>query len=299
MATFEAKGVIYFYSVAREDEWYRIDLESLPREKLRPIAGGFTLEEGTRWTVVGEDIYCTGGLRMDSDDAVSRKLHKYNTTKPNNSGWQTIPSSRKLGWCKPFVFGYEEKIYVVGGYRYSRDLSVNSSWTSWGEFYNLRTGTWHCLSAKVQPQYDYFGACPAVLMNKTTVVFYSLGDGSLLFLNAVSDTVHCEKHPNLKFGDQGCAFLVPDGLQGCQYLDLLTHVARFTQPLAYNSTLYWFSCDMCLYGYDIDKKRWFQSNSLQGDLPWSLTLHPRRLICIPILVDLCNGKFLVIAALDF
>lgn len=119
----------------------------------------------------------------------------------------------------------------------------------------------------------------------------------MLFFNAVKDTLRVEDHPNLKFSDQGCAFLVPDGLQGCVYLDPLTHVAQNTQPVAYNSTLYWFSCDLCLYGYDIDKKRWFQSNSLQGKLPWSLMLDPRCLVRIPILLDLCNGKFLVIVAL--
>ncbi|XP_059286373.1 uncharacterized protein LOC132039854 isoform X2 [Lycium ferocissimum] len=234
-----------------------------------------------------------GGIKETEDHeyTVSKVLHTYNS----NSTWEIVSAPRNLRWHKPLVFAFGRRIYVVGGNRISPDYfeDDDEDWTHFCEFYDLDNEAWHVLSLKVgdMDKFGSFGASYAALMdNKTTTVFYSFYDGgSMLFYDVVMEELRYEEHhPNLELGRNG----VRQGLEGCKYLDVLFRVAMNRKPLVCYSTLYWFSCDLCLYGYDFGKGRWYQSRSLLKELIWPRSL---QIVTIPLLFDLCNGKFLVMA----
>ncbi|XP_060173484.1 uncharacterized protein LOC132604144 [Lycium barbarum] len=295
----EASRVIYFRSIGGGlHEYYCINCDFLAEERICPLTS-FTYERGTGWTVTDDYIYCIGGIREteDLEYTVSKELHKFNTRNPNST-WEIVSARRNLRWYKPLVFAFGRRIYVIGGDRFSPDYEiVDEDWTHFGEFYDLDTQTWHILSLEVGDieKFGNFGTTYAALMDKKKIVFYSFGGGSMLFYDVVTEELRYEEHhPNLELGKKG----VRQGLEGCMYLDVLFRVARNMKALVCYSTLYWFSCDLCLYGYDFCKGRWFQSRSLRKELNWPLSLHISQILAIPLLFDLYNGTFLVMAALD-
>ncbi|KAK4723821.1 hypothetical protein R3W88_026600 [Solanum pinnatisectum] len=285
-------GVIYFDNGLHE--YFKIDLDSLP-DKLSPIAN-FTTENSPGWTVIDECIYFIGGIKEVNEtkhSTVSMNFTKYNTTNPNST-WEIISHNRNLRWYQPFVFAFGRKIYVISGYRLLSDYydrKDNADWTYWGEYYNLDSQTWHYLP-KLEG-FETFSAFRTALMDKTTIVFYSVG-GSVLLLYDVAKEEWIHKkhhHPNMYLANM---VFHPNGLEQCHCRPALFSVANNTTAVVCHSTLYWLNNDLCLYGYDYVRKRWFQSNSLRAELGWSLSVQPEHIVYSPLMFYLDDKTFVAI-----
>ncbi|KAL3325946.1 hypothetical protein AABB24_036918 [Solanum stoloniferum] len=285
-------GVIYFDNGLHE--YFKIDLDSLP-DKLSPIAN-FTTENSPGWTVIDECIYFIGGIKEVNEtkhSTVSMNFTKCNTTNPNST-WEIISHNRNLRWYQPFVFAFGRKIYVISGYRLLSDYydrKDNADWTYWGEYYNLDSQTWHYLP-KLEG-FETFSAFQTALMDKTTIVFYSVG-GSVLLLYDVAkeEWIHKEHHhPNMYLANM---VFHPNGLEQCHCRPALFSVANNTTAVVCHSTLYWLNNDLCLYGYDYVRKRWFQSNSLRAELGWSLSVQPEHIVYSPLMFYLDDKTFVAI-----
>lgn len=109
---------------------------------------------------------------------VGMKLNKYNTTIPNST-WDLISPNRNLRWYMPSVFAFGRKIYVVSGFPFIFDCyegKENADWeTYWGEeCYNLDSKTWSYLPKLTHIDIESFSGFKTTVMDKTTIVFYSL-----------------------------------------------------------------------------------------------------------------------------
>ncbi|KAG5603164.1 hypothetical protein H5410_034534 [Solanum commersonii] len=101
--------------------------------------------------------------------------------------------------------------------------------------------------------------------------------------------IHLEElhHPNMILTGS-------DLFEQCAGGETLFYIVKNIKAVVCDSTLYWFNNDLCLYGYDYVQKRWFQLNSLEGELTWQLFLDPKYLVYIPLLVYLDNETFVAI-----
>uniref|UniRef100_M1DHE8 Uncharacterized protein n=1 Tax=Solanum tuberosum TaxID=4113 RepID=M1DHE8_SOLTU len=286
------RGVIYFCNGF--GEYYRIDLNCLP-ERLSSIAN-FTAEKSVGWTVIDECIYCIGGMKGEySPFTVGMNLNKFTPTTNSNSTWELILPHRNLRWYNPFVFAFGRKIYVISGNKLIPDCKCESpDWTYLGEYYNLDSQTWTYLpkltqhSSNIDESLSAFGI--HAVMDKTTIVFYIVFTGLLLLYDLHEEKwIHEEElhHPNMKLAGS-------DLFEQCAGGETLSYIANNIKAVVCDSTLYWLNNDLCLYGYDYVQMRWFQSNSLEGELTWQLFLDPKYLVYIPLLFYLDNETFVAI-----
>ncbi|PHT55410.1 hypothetical protein CQW23_03896 [Capsicum baccatum] len=240
---------------SRIGEYYCIDLDCLPKRVSSIIQ--FTTEIFPGWTAADTCIYCIGGFKENS--VVGRTLHmyKYSNTTESTPTWTAMEPEKNLPLLHPFVFAFGRKIYVISGHEpvIYINREDNTDLTYPGEYYHLESKTWNYIP-KLKEMYgvcnDYTIIVAHVMDDKTRILFY---DGiTFLFYNLVEDA--------WKDGDR-LQFLREEGLEEDHKLWDLVH---FIKPVVCDSTLYWFHIDMCLYGFDYSRKRWFQSNSLQQKL---------------------------------
>lgn len=77
-----------------------------------------------------------------------------------------------------------------------------------------------------------------------------------------------EDHPCLDLN--GAAESHPKGLEDCADIRYIQReFARKVELVVNDSTFYWFTDDLYLYGYDFVEKRWYQSKCLKTEL-WTI-----------------------------
>ncbi|KAF3668954.1 hypothetical protein FXO37_09268 [Capsicum annuum] len=236
---------------SRMGEYYCIDLDCLPKRVSQIIQ--FTTEIFPGWTAADTCIYCIGGFKENS--IVGRTLHmyKYSNTTESTPTWTAMEPDRNLPLLHPFVFAFGRKIYVISGHEPVIYINHedNTDLTYPGEYYHLETPK-HRITYLNWRRCMVFVMIIHVMDDKTRILFY---DGiTFLFYNLVENA--------WKDGDR-LQFFREEGLEEDHKLWDLVH---FIKPVVCDSTLYWFHIDMCLYGFDYSRKRWFQSNSLQQKL---------------------------------
>ncbi|OIS98674.1 hypothetical protein A4A49_27401 [Nicotiana attenuata] len=193
-----------------------------------------------------------------------------------------------FGWVTPFVASIGRKLYVLGGPN-EREKSPDREFY-WGEIYDLDSKEWKVLELDINTFPDFIDSNWHVVEKDgegTRIILFLFSMECLLFYNVNTHEFLIEDHPSLNLSR-------PDPEQpDCGGIWEL----RGNLPMLNNSILYWFTDDLYLYGYDLVEKRWFLSKCLKKELwtipPktwWDANDDPRK----QILVDLCNGKFLVI-----
>ncbi|XP_059285104.1 uncharacterized protein LOC132038452 [Lycium ferocissimum] len=108
---------------------------------------------------------------------------------------------------------------------------------------------------------------------------------SIIFLDLTSaEILRQDDHPSFSLWGS------TDGTQN-EVSTILDYVSGHTTAVFREDTFYWFTYDLQLHGYDINLKTWFRSPSLITEFPpVELDEDP----FFPVLVDLHNGKFLVV-----
>ncbi|XP_060188374.1 uncharacterized protein LOC132617400 [Lycium barbarum] len=260
--------------------WYRFNpnAEAGKIKNIEPVAQLYSDREiQGGWAVTDEDdLYWAGGLDLGSEPPTSSKLLlKHSPILLSPRRWLQESDSRKLPRVTPFIQPLDRKLYVVAGSQHR--YSASSDWTKCGEVYDLDKKTWEYLNAHFQPfnNKDYQAAVG--LKDGTKMGFYNLSDpASILFLDLTSAKIHHEDHPSFSLGIKS--------------LITLSHVSARMPAVFREDTFYWFTYDLQLHGYDFNLKTWFHSPSL-------ITLFPPLKLddpFSPILVDLHNGKLLVV-----
>ncbi|PHT52159.1 hypothetical protein CQW23_06621 [Capsicum baccatum] len=214
----------------------------------------------------GLDCCCIGGIKRSEEHfgcTIGHTLYKYNTTEKCNK-WKCMEPHRNLGMDTPYVFAFDKKIYVIGGKgRLIQDINLTYA----GEYYDLDFKTWQYM-----PKLD-------------------LDDGdtfTFLFYNLVEDAwIHDDRLKNVKL-------FWEDGLEKMGCIHMLRQVVSHARPVVCDSTLYWFNNDMCLYGYDYSRKRWFQSNSLGHKLQWQTSQNCNQMFPTQLLFYRDNQTFVAI-----
>ncbi|KAM3215970.1 hypothetical protein P3L10_025410 [Capsicum annuum] len=202
---------------------------------------------------------------------------------------------RNLGMDTPYVFAFDKKIYVIGGKgRLIQDINLTYA----GEYYDLDFKTWLYMpkldlddgGLKVFSNYNTTTIVAHVMDDRTTLLFYEGDTFTFLFYNLVEDAwIHDDRLKNVKF-------FWEDGLEKMGCIHMLRQVVSHARPVVCDSTLYWFNNDMCLYGYDYSRKRWFQSNSLGHKLQWQTSQNCNQMFPTPLLFYRDNQTFVAIFA---
>ncbi|KAM3321172.1 hypothetical protein P3S67_008374 [Capsicum chacoense] len=241
----------------------------------------------------GLDCCCIGGIKRSEEHfgcTIGHTLYKYNTTEKCNN-WECMEPHRNLGMDTPYVFAFDKKIYVIGG---KGQLIQDINLTYAGEYYDLDFKTWQYMpkldlddgGLKVFSNYNNTTIVAHVMDDRTTLLFYEGDTFTFLFYNLVEDAwIHDDR---LKI----VQVFWEDGLEKMGYgkLCLMQGLWFVTQ------TLYWFNNDMCLYGYDYSRKRWFQSNSLGHKLQWQTSQNCNQMFPTPLLFYRDNQTFVAIFA---
>ncbi|KAM3288695.1 hypothetical protein P3S67_022125 [Capsicum chacoense] len=111
-----------------------------------------------------------------------------------------------------------------------------------------------------------------VVEDDVNQVFYSFEKGSMLIVDTSAGSMMVEHgHPS----QDNFSFVtlrnrrgpVPLGLERCHSADRsLDTAVACTRPVLLNQTLYYFTYDLRLYGYDLDLRKWFRSESLHPQI---------------------------------
>ncbi|KAM3383246.1 hypothetical protein P3S68_008821 [Capsicum galapagoense] len=256
------KSGAVLYLLSMYGEYYCIDLDSMPK-KISPITQ-FKLETCSGWTAAASEEL--RGQRSISD----------------------APSVR------PCINTIPLKNVTIGSVW---NLTGTLEWTH-REYYDLHFKTWQYMpkldlddgGLKVFSNYNNTTIVAHVMDDRTTLLFYEGDTFTFLFYNLVEDAwVHDDRLKNVKF-------FWEDGLEKMGCIHMLRQVVSHARPVVCDSTLYWFNNDMCLYGYDYSRKRWFQSNSLGHKLQWQTSQNCNQMFPTPLLFYRDNQTFVAIFA---
>ncbi|XP_059290972.1 uncharacterized protein LOC132044495 [Lycium ferocissimum] len=315
MATHPRGMKVYVHgNNSEEDLWYCIDLDD---EISVSLVAKIGCERDGGWALMGDHIYWAGGTNMKALDQLGRRsitsmdLLRHNISDKDLSKWETVSSSKKLPRENPRVFTLNNKIHVMGGSNsiyIPEDDDDNESdgderVRHCGEVYNIDTHTWDLLAFNVK---DYAGFS----FNQTTALFmdhnkeivalsYSLQMGRFLFYYVGTDDFIVEDHKtSFPLGPQS---LKQEDYYQRRRRDILINTMMNVRPVVRDSTLYWFTYDFYMYGYDFVQKQWFSSEEpvkKEKEKEELLSLpEPMDHFCpvSPILVDLYDdASFLVI-----
>ncbi|WMV56947.1 hypothetical protein MTR67_050332 [Solanum verrucosum] len=296
------------------------------------------------WTIDGEDIYYIGNkirqmIQTNSDldnppRRISRDLLKLNLKNPS-SGWKIISSSSNFllpghfSRSSHFVALIGRKLYVLGWnydrVNYPREFKEDDNYNEerefeddnngenyWGEIFDLDLKKWEVIELDMKSS---FGDHPirfsySVLEKEgedsRIVLFPRHNKGRLMFYNVCTREFVIEDHPCLDLN--GAAESHPKGLEDCEDIRYIqSEFDRKVELVVNDSTFYWFTDDLYLYGYDFVEKRWYQSKCLKTEL-WTIPQSRwwvnesynwnGSFVHFTQLVDLGKGKFLLIFRRD-
>ncbi|XP_060177423.1 uncharacterized protein LOC132607467 [Lycium barbarum] len=163
-----------------------------------------------------------------------------------------------------------------------------------GEIYYLDNQTSEYLSSDIAhfEHYQPWDANTTVVEGKTQIVFYSLVQGSMLILDASTGEIVKEGYPDHHFALRGERDSLPPGIHG-SFIPL-SLAAGSSHAVFHDSTFYYFTYELRLYGYDVHQRRWLLSECLGDKYPQLKPNTVRTDPDFPLLVGLPNGKLLVL-----
>lgn len=320
--------VVYVQGYGRQDFlWYRMEFENkIKRERVKfeRVAQLDRMEGGAGggWAVIGEDgdiYWVAGSTNYGEGTRIYTNLdvfkHKCSSNPDQPTAWVKV-SSRKIPRVSPFVAAVSggKKLCVVSGYEHylpkptsdeEAALSVDDHWNCYdwskaGEIYDPDTDSWTYLEAPMEPFRDYRPTTAALALDKDEILFNRRGSyGLVLFCDLGKDVYIADPmYFDSWFCEAEC--FPPPGLEDCDDLDILEMCSRNSTPVVLNDTFYWFTYDLRLFGYDMNRQVWFRSPSLAHKLD-PLKPPTKPIMVYPptsILLGLPNGELLVIVEED-
>ncbi|KAH0734041.1 hypothetical protein KY285_009748 [Solanum tuberosum] len=265
---------------------------------------------------------------------ISRDLLKLNLKNPS-SGWKITSSSSNFllpgnfSRLSHFVALIGRKLYVLGWnydrVNYSREFEEDDNYNGerefeddnngeresenyWGEIFDLDSKKWEVIELDMKSSFgDHSIRFSYSVLEKEgeqsrIVLFPRDNKGQLMFYNVWTREFVNEDHPCLYLN--GDAESHPKGLEDCEDIRYIQReFDRKVELVVNDSTFYWFTDDLYLYGYDFVEKRWYQSKCLKTELwtfPWSRRWVNESynwngdFVHFTQLIDLGKGKFLLI-----
>ncbi|KAF3635604.1 hypothetical protein FXO38_04742 [Capsicum annuum] len=186
------------------------------------------------------------------------------------------------GWA--VITGLEELsvtafIAIVAGYDCNHEEHMaDDNRKKSGEIYDLDEKTLSYLPSSDIEKFEDHYQPTIVVEDDVEQVFYSFEDGSMLIMDASVGSMVVEhghpSKPNFSFDALWTRHgYLPQGFECCLSGQPLDTAVACTRPVFLNRTLYYFTYDLRLYGYDLDQHKWFRSESLH---PQIYPLKPRR-----------------------
>ncbi|KAM3288696.1 hypothetical protein P3S67_022126 [Capsicum chacoense] len=162
---------------------------------------------------------------------------------------------------------------MVPGYdRNPEDHVGDDNWRKSGEIYDLDEETLAYLpSSDIEKFETHFQPTTVVEDADAEQLFYSFEEGSMLIVDTSAGSMVVEhghpSKPNFSFDALWTRRAhLPPGLECCLSGQPLDTAVACTRPVFLNRTLYYFTYDLRLYGYDLDQHKWFRSESLHPQI---------------------------------
>lgn len=316
-AATEASRGIYVYlhcfSKSSHQVWYRFKFgDEEFKEKLKPVARlprCYNCGDYSSWTFAGNDIYYNGMLRHDSFVPVILKhtIHDHDESDHSDlEEWKTEGSEPPLPFWHP-LFAPDvahKKLYLVGGPTRLDQYGELPDDTPCGLVYDIVAKTWTpLLGGHLGELISYYVPYEASVVLKgegneagpMEFVFFSLRRGTLLFLSVAEASVKLLEsavHDQLKLFPSSEFDSPPQTCLSDVDFFSLQCIASCMPAVVIDRTIYWFSLDMCLYGYDSKAKTWIKSECLEKH--FLKPYYSRNDSQMPLLLGLPESQMLVI-----